>query len=135
MGSTSQWNNSLVLGLSQIDEDHERLVNLLNNCYRALMVPNPYELAGIINELRDYSQYHFEAETTLMISTGYPEAYSHRTAHTEFTSSVQQFKERFQAGESSIALDILSFLNGWLVSHIQASDRDLANYLKQKGAV
>jgi hemerythrin len=133
---SSQWNSSLVLGLSQVDEDHERLVNLLNSCYRALMEHNPYnELAGIINELRDYSHYHFEAETNLMVSAGYPATYSHLTAHTEFTSSIQQFKERFQAGESFVALDILSFLNGWLVSHIQESDRDLANYLKEKGAV
>lgn len=129
----TQWSSSLILGVDAVDEDHERLVGILNNCYRALMLNNhDHELAGIVNELRDYTYYHFETERKLMVKHGYSEAASHIAAHEEFVASIQDFKNRFQAGESFIALDVLTYLNEWLVTHINKDDREFVAFLKAK---
>jgi hemerythrin len=129
----TQWSSSLVLGVDAVDEDHERLVSILNNCYRALMLNNhDHELAGIVNELRDYTCYHFETERKLMVQHGYSEAASHIAAHKEFIASIQDFKNRFLAGESFVALDVLTYLNEWLVTHINKDDREFVSFLKAK---
>jgi hemerythrin len=49
----------LILGVKQIDEHHEQLVNILHRCYSSLLLHN---LETIIEELRDYTHYHFETE-------------------------------------------------------------------------
>lgn len=131
----TQWSSRLVLGVDAVDEDHKRLVGILNNCYRALMLNNhDHELAGIVNELRDYTYYHFETERMLMLQHGYSEAATHIEAHEEFSAAIQDFKNRFQAGESFIALDVLTYLNEWLVTHIKNNDREFVSFLKAKEA-
>ena len=129
----TEWNDSLVLGVDRIDDDHEKLVGMLNDCYCAFMLNNhDRELAAIIKELRGYTHYHFEHERKLMIDRGYPESASHFEAHEQFTCTIQEFADRFHAGESFIAHDVLTFLSGWLVAHIQKSDREFVAFLKAK---
>jgi len=124
----------LILGVKQIDEHHEKLVNILNRSYSSLMLHNhDKELETIIEELRDYTHYHFETERKLMADLGYPEAASHLQAHEQFTGAILEFQERFRKGESLVAMDVLVFLKEWLVDHIQVTDRSFTRFLKEKG--
>jgi hemerythrin len=129
-----EWDSSLILGVKQIDEHHEHLVSILNECYRTLMRHNQeQELQVVIDELRDYTHYHFETERKLMDDLGYAAANSHLAAHEKFTSSILEFQDRLQSGESLVAMDVLMFLKEWLVDHIQKTDRVFTTFLKQKG--
>ena len=64
----------------------------------------------VINELRDYTNYHFETERKLMADQGYPGAASHLEAHGQFARSILEFQHRFRKGESLVAMDVLMFL-------------------------
>jgi hemerythrin len=129
-----EWDGSLILEVQQIDEHHEHLVSILNDCYSALMRHNhQQELLTIINELRDYTHYHFETERNLMEELAYPGKDHHLAAHETFTGSIAQFRERLQNGESLLAMELLNFLKEWLVDHIQKTDRALAGFLQKHG--
>ena len=124
-----EWDGTLDLGVKQIDEHHKKLVDILNQCYGALMLnDHRYELEAIVEELYDYTRYHFRTEEEFMDQLGYGEAATHRAAHDSFVASVYDFQQRFKAGESFIALDVLMFLKDWLVAHIQKSDSALARF-------
>lgn len=125
-----EWDDTLVLGVQQIDEHHEKLVSILNRCYRALMLnDHRHELEAIVGELLDYTHYHFRTEEGLMDEAGYLEAPSHVQAHGSFIASIEDFQGRFQAGESFVAMELLMFLKEWLLEHIQHTDRALARFL------
>jgi len=128
-----EWDGTLVLGVKQMDEHHEKLVSILNRCYRALMLnDHQHELEAIVGELLDYTHYHFRTEESLMGEMGYLEAPSHVEAHDVFIASIEDFHVRYQAGESFIAMDLLMFLKDWLVDHIQNTDRALARFILGK---
>lgn len=128
-----EWDDTLFLGIQQIDEDHEKLVEILNRCYRAMLLnDHRHEFEAIVAELRDYTQYHFQTEQILMEGLAYPDAPSHAAAHLKFAQAINNFQERFQAGESFVALDLLVFLKEWLVNHIQRTDRALTHFINDK---
>lgn len=127
-----EWDGTLDLGVEQLDEHHKKLVDILNQCYGALMLnDHHHELEEIVGELYGYTRYHFRAEEELMDRLGYTEAAAHREAHDAFVASVYDFQQRFKGGESFIAMEVLMFLKDWLVAHIQKSDRALAEFKSQ----
>jgi hemerythrin len=130
-----EWNDDLMLGVKMMDEHHEELINILNRCYRALMLhDHQHELETIMNELCDYTHYHFETEKRLMNDLGYAESASHLSAHEKFTDMIARFQGRAQSGESFVAMEVLQFLQKWLVAHIKKTDRAFAEFIKEKNA-
>ncbi|MBU5638569.1 bacteriohemerythrin [Geomonas sp. Red69] len=128
-----EWDDSLILGVGQIDEHHHRLVDILNRCYRALMLhDHSHELEEVVAELLDYTQYHFRTEEQLMAELDYAAAPSHAAAHRKFINSIHNFKDRSDAGESFVAIDVLVFLKDWLVGHIQNTDRAFTNFINER---
>lgn len=130
-----EWDDTLLLGVKQIDAHHEKLVSILNQCYRALMLnDHQHELEAIVTELRNYTMYHFQTEENIMSEVGYLEAPSHAQMHQKFIASIYDFQARLQYGESFIAVELLTFLKDWLVEHIQRTDRALADFILAKEA-
>ncbi len=135
MISLVEWNDELILGVSMMDEHHEKLIGILNECYRALMLHDHHqELEVVMNELRDYTHYHFETEKKLMADLGYQESAGHLSAHDKFTDMIAEFHARFAEGESLVAMDVLQFLQKWLVGHIKNTDRAFATFVKEREA-
>lgn len=129
------WDDTMKLGVKQIDEHHERLVFILNDCYRALMLnDHRQELRDIVKELESYTRYHFRTEESLMKDAGYRESPHHGEAHQKFMASVCDFSARLEAGESFITIEVLDFLRDWLIQHILRTDRALAQHLLSPAA-
>lgn len=130
--SLIDWDRTLVLEVPQMDEHHEKLVGILNRCYRAVMLNDPTrELQLIVGELCDYTHYHFDAEEKLMADLGYPQSADHIQAHRKFIASTDDFRKKLEAGESFVGIEVLMFLKEWLVVHIQKSDRSLAEFINR----
>jgi hemerythrin-like metal-binding protein len=135
MVSIVEWNDDLVLGVKIIDEHHQRLVEILNQCYHALMLhDNQQEVDAVMKELEEYTLYHFGTEKRLMAELGYPAAVGHLEMHDDFTDVIAKFRNRSESGESFVALEVLEFLQNWLLEHIKKTDCAFAAFLKEKGA-
>jgi hemerythrin len=46
---------------------------------------------------------------------------------------VGNFKQRFAAGDATVAMELMDFLKDWLVNHINGTDRKYVPFLKGKG--
>lgn len=57
------WNNNLEIGIELIDEQHKKLVQILNRLAAHLANrSHSVALNAIFDELADYADYHFESE-------------------------------------------------------------------------
>jgi hemerythrin len=129
-----EWDNSLVLGIKQIDEQHQQLVRLLGKSYNAIILDGPQtEFDLIVKELSDYSAYHLSTEERLMTEYGFPHMNSHLLEHAELSRNVKEFRDKCDSEDSSVAIDVLVFLRGWLINHILKTDRLYAEFLIGKG--
>ena len=124
------WNENFNTGILIIDEQHQKLAQLLNQLasHIANQVELP-ELDRIFYELTDYTVYHFDTEETFWhdnLAEDSIEA-GHKEVHDSFITTIQKLKaeEHSQPAEKTIE-DILSFLTRWLASHILETDRYMA---------
>jgi len=124
------WQNNYSLGISQIDEQHQNLVRLLNNLAIGLATQaNTLELKNIFNELASYAAYHFQTEENVWNQSFAGDEWekSHLLLHESFVAEVNKIQS--QEGIRSFTEEIeevLSFLTHWLIFHILDSDKRMA---------
>ncbi len=129
------WDDTLVTGISEIDEQHQILVNLFNEANTKLSANNNAEfLEQITRDMLSYALYHFETEEELMQKYGYSEdkiedADAHIQQHRSFSAKVVAVRNDIKAGILISREDLLAFLNSWLINHILNTDKQLAAFL------
>ena len=125
-----QWDNSFSVNNSEIDEQHKKLVALLNQLHDAMGQGKSREVLGeIFNELVLYTKSHFKSEENHMLNKNYPDFTIHRLEHQKLTNQVLKLKQDFDSGKAVISIELLNFLKEWLKKHILESDKKYVPYL------
>jgi hemerythrin-like metal-binding protein len=129
-----QWSNQYKINVEEVDEQHQVLIRLINELYDAVVKgSDKLILAKILNELVDYTGYHFNTEEELMSLYRYPGFEHHKVQHDELAQQVHELKDNYSQGKSIISFEVLVFLNDWLINHILDSDQKYADYLNARG--
>lgn len=129
------WGPQLETGIASIDAQHKRLVDIINKFSDAVTEGRKNEeLGAIFDELVAYTETHFTFEEKLMESHGYEEIVEHRREHRIFTDQIKMDRDNFKAGVWECEDRLMDYLRGWLVNHIQASDRAYVPTLTEAGA-
>lgn len=124
---TFEWSTLFETGLADVDQQHKRLVELVNYLGRNAQNPAPEQIDGILKELADYTVYHFSFEEGIMRQYGVFSEHSipHQKTHQEFIRQVQIWLDRRRGREPVSLQHLLEFLANWLVFHILGDDRSL----------
>lgn len=114
-------------GIENIDEEHKKLFEIADRAYVMIMdefIPDKYDyIVEIINELRDYAATHFRHEEEYMISIGYRRLISHKAMHQEFVEKLDEYSfDEVDENQKEVILELLEFLNDWLINHIMKND-------------
>jgi hemerythrin len=118
------WKNEYSVGVPEMDNQHQKLVTLLNQLDESMGKGKGKEVIGkILAELVKYTQTHFSNEEFLLLSHNYPDLSSHKLEHVKLTQRVLAFKNDFDAGKATLTIPVMNFLENWLVNHIQVRDK------------
>lgn len=129
-----QWNESLMLGIGEIDAQHEKLIALINDLHDAFTQGKEKKVVDdIVSEAHDYIGYHFSTEQRLMEEHGYPGTDGHVDEHEDYILKSSEHLMASQEDETGLADEVLDYLTGWWKTHINGTDRKLAQFLKGKG--
>jgi len=125
------WSAELDLPLTALNEDHRRIFSLAGQLHEAMLAARGrQEISRLVGALADHTQSHLGREEELMVAHGYPQLEEHRAEHQVLARQVSEFGRRLQAGETTMTIELMHFLAGWLESHIRGSDRRLAEWLR-----
>jgi len=128
------WNESYSVNIKEFDQQHRKLVSLLNELFEAMKAGSAKQVLGaILNSLIDYTEKHFAAEEALMEKYDFPELWRHRNEHIHLTKQVLAFKEKYERGEASLSVEMSGFLKAWLTDHIMKTDKRYTEFLNKKG--
>jgi hemerythrin len=128
------WDEKYSVGVKIIDQQHMRLVELLNELYEAMRSGRGKDvLQGVLDGLVDYTLSHFSTEEKLMDANSYPEKWLHKKEHTNLTRQVSELQAEYRTGKSTLTVEVSSFLKDWLVNHIQETDKRFGAFLNGKG--
>jgi hemerythrin-like metal-binding protein len=128
------WKQEYSVGIREIDEQHKKLVAMVNEIHQALAEGKGREvLDDILIRLVDYTQYHFGSEEALMEKHGFSDFPSHRTAHAKMTQKVLELHRECQGSEVKRSIEFARFLQQWLNKHILETDMQYKAFLNKKG--
>ncbi|MFZ4617951.1 MAG: bacteriohemerythrin [Rectinemataceae bacterium] len=128
------WNDSLSVGLLEIDGQHKKLVDLVNKLHEAMKIGQAKEiLVHIFKELIDYTGNHFRKEEIYMKAFSYPAFATHKNEHDLLVLKVTALEKELEAGSEMIPMEVMDFLKGWLSDHIQGTDRLYCSSFRQNG--
>jgi len=116
------------VGIDFIDDEHKKLFEIADRAYNVLMdefIPDKYDyIVDIINELKDYAATHFKHEEEYMESIKYRRLLSQKVMHNDFMEELSKYNiyELDNENQKEVILEILNFLNDWLINHILKAD-------------
>lgn len=134
MGNYINWDDKLSVSVEEIDRQHMQLVALINELYAGFVEKRSNEFLGeIIDKMAQYALKHFRTEEKYFALFKYEKSEEHRKEHKSFVKQVMDFKERFEAGKTSLTYQVMGFLRKWLIDHIMGSDREYIACFKKNG--
>ncbi len=128
------WDDKYAVGIKEIDEQHKKLVELINDLNEAIYTGQGCQkLETVFKEVIDYTITHFSFEEDLLRSNDYPDIMAHEKKHKELTKEAMDLQEQFEGGNFLITMQVMNFLKDWLVTHILEIDKKYETFLKDKG--
>ncbi|GAB7079149.1 bacteriohemerythrin [Megalodesulfovibrio paquesii] len=133
------WDQSMLVGVAQIDAQHGLLTDLINQLHQAYMQGQDKQLiAPIINSLHDYAQVHFATEEALMrrFEDSYGELTIHLQLHSQFFSRIVDFLLAYVSDpDGELTPELLDFLVDWWKTHVIGIDARFGQFLNQHGVM
>ncbi len=126
------WNAKFDTGLADVDLQHRHLVFVINQVADLYTADaDQAALAPLLQELIDYTQYHFSTEERLMAQHGcVPEhVREHVQIHQDFFRQVQMIMVWGREHPAEAVPALLRYLTSWLVHHILGSDQVMARQI------
>jgi len=133
--SLMDWSDSMSVGVKVLDDDHKKLVGLVNELHDGILGGQRKEaLAHVLDELVKYTKTHFGREEVLFEKTKYPAAAEHKKHHDELLVKAGELQARYKDGMTSmLSLETMSFLKSWLNHHISGEDKRYTSHFKANG--
>jgi len=128
------WDNSFNIGVEDLDKQHMKLLELMNELHDAMMCGKENTvLDSILAELTDYTKYHFTFEEGLMDKSDYPQSEEHKAKHEKLKAKLFEIQAEYHARRVGLNTRVMDFLQNWLVRHILGdNDMELGAYLSSR---
>ena len=124
---TFEWTPLFETGLTEVDLQHRRLVEMLNVLSDQLDSANPEHVDDLLKALAQYTVYHFSCEEQLMLEVGLDARHveGHCAVHARFVDQVQSWMATRQAEEQLSPHQLIDYLANWLIFHILGEDQSM----------
>ena len=114
--------------IPQVDKEHARLFEIIGQAYRLVERSGDQldydSVMRILDELEDYTHYHFSHEEEYMESIAYSGLEAQRRAHAVFLAKLADKDEAENTEDRrEFVEDMLDFLFAWLNRHILRMDK------------
>jgi len=128
-----KWDDKYIIGIPTIDRQHKRLVDIANEASEILALPEHMDkyddIISILNELKEYTAFHFTTEEEIMKKLHYPKLFSHKVEHHDFVAKINEVDlYKIDEDQDAHLLQIIHFITDWIVSHILEKDSHIASY-------
>jgi len=125
------WTEAFRIGIEPLDKDHQTLVSLLNRVSQTSI--DTGDITLVLEELTDYTLYHFEREEAVMEACGYSALGEHRKLHEDLEKRLGTIVDEWRRSPDPKQLSrIRKFMRGWLFDHIINVDAGIARFASGK---
>lgn len=135
MISLFTWNESFLTNLPSVDEQHQRLVGLINNLGELVMsaeVIEPQAFVAMRDAILDYARVHFGDEESQMVNSRLDPRHLdlHLAEHRSFLNEALSLGELGDSVPLERARALVEYLVRWLAYHILGIDQSMARQVR-----
>jgi len=131
-----KWNESLVMGIAEIDGQHQNLIEIVARLQTAVAEGSGNDVyLNILTELREYAVYHFETEERYMVAFEFEGYDRHSEEHDGFVRELSRFSSGPQSEKGLQTGQLLDYLVQWITDHVQGTDREYIPMFRERGMV
>lgn len=134
-----KWTEKFTCKNGDIDSQHKRLFELIDNLYDIVRLKDGYdhydEIVDIFHQLSDYTVYHFGFEEELFEKYEYDDFHKkiHKLEHKTFINKVSEIDlDKIDENQHGVSLDIVLFVAKWVENHILETDVQFGKFLSEK---
>ena len=129
------WKDEYSVGVESLDDDHRKLLNLINNLQTAVH----YQTGEIfekeaLDEVVAYTKYHFDREEKMLEEANYPDLEAHKALHAKMIAEVNGFVAEYEKRGHEALEEVAQYLKDWLIGHINGTDQEYSPLLQKKSA-
>jgi len=118
------WRDEYNIGIETIDNQHIKLVDLINRLYDAFInKKQSEEVILVLSELREYTKSHFRTEENYFLRFQYSDRENHIKEHKKFIDTINAFSDQIADDPGRFVFSIIKFLQDWILNHISISDK------------
>jgi hemerythrin len=129
-----EWKDEYSVGIASIDQQHKKLINLINQLTTAVDYSTGEEFEReALADVVDYTKTHFTYEEGLLKDNGYPDFEAHRAQHKDMIAEINAVLGEYEQDHDMAIRHACNFLSGWLVNHINGTDKQYSSFLIDKG--
>jgi len=126
------WNDTLIIGVTQIDKEHKKLFTAVDRLLGALKRGEGREkTAQMLNYAVTYTKEHFRDEENLQERFAYPGINAHKRQHAQFILQANELVKDFGTAGPNVALTIKinKAMVDWLINHINTEDKKFGEHM------
>jgi hemerythrin len=128
------WSSKYSVGVKNLDEQHQVVVNLLNELHAAMLKGQAQSVAGaLLPKIVNHAREHFSTEERLMESTKFSGLAEHRAEHIALLAKAEEYAARHKRGDKTIYLELLNFMRDWLTDHMLNVDKKYTVWMNEHG--
>jgi hemerythrin-like metal-binding protein len=134
-----EWREDYSVGHELLDDDHKKLFALIDRMRRIVQSYGTRgEVERVLNELYEYTDYHFQHEEEFLKQVDFPAFEAHKKRHAHLKREVETLlhtyntmAERTDPDDYEFEKELYRFLNDWLVNHILGEDKLYARHVER----
>jgi len=134
--SLFQWSEELSCGNKQVDDDHRRLMELINELYIEIKNDtDEHTIENTFHEMQSYTRRHFADEERIMEQINYPEREQHVQEHRDFIKRIDTSFELYQKSpDKHASVELIGILASLWQKHVGGTDKAFAQYLRTQSS-
>ena len=123
-----EWKESYSVGIELIDEQHKHLFKLGTSALELVKsgssLDKSKEIIQLIDDLIQYTKFHFLSEESYMVKINFPLYNSHKEEHNAFIKKINSIDTAtLSVSQEKQINDLVGFLLNWILTHILENDK------------
>ncbi|MFA6401677.1 MAG: bacteriohemerythrin [Salinivirgaceae bacterium] len=124
------WSQAYSVNNDEIDAQHKKLIDLINLLYNVYLdQKHETEIKNIIDQIKQYSLYHFKTEETFFKIKNYKNSAEHIKLHQSFIEEFEEILKSYNGLNLVITMKTMTFLQRWLTNHILKEDKKYIGFI------
>lgn len=123
-----EWKDEYSIGIQVVDEQHKHLFEIGNSAFKLLnngsYLDKYSEIDHIIEDLFQYTKYHFKYEEEYMLEHNDSNYYNQKIEHEAFIKRIDSFKlDGIDQSKDKYIMKLIVFIFDWILDHILKKDK------------